>query len=275
MGRQDNLTNPAHRLVTQAELVYDLRSLGVMAGQTLLVHASVGSIRPAEGGALALVRALRDAVGETGNVVTPTMTMENSKTSRAHQNLIAKMTEGEVEEFERAMSGFDKDATPSTSGALGEALWDAQKAVRSAHPQSSFAAIGPDAQYLMADHLRECHLGEQSPLGKLYEMPAVSVLLLGVGYEACTAFHLAEYRYKEPPPSKEYSCAVFVNGQTQWVAYKDVVLDDRDFRVIGRSLDRRRNSFVKKGKVGNAGSRLVPLVQAVDHAKRWMAKHRD
>ena len=274
MRSQDHLTDPFHRLVTQRTLVRDLLRLGVKAGQTLLVHARVSSIGLSDGGASVLVSALSEAVGTTGNVVTPTMTMENSLSSRAHHNLIADMTVEKVEEFEREMPGFDKDATPSTSGALGEALRSVAGAVRSAHPQSSFAAIGPAADYLMADHRPECHLGEQSPLGKLYQM-AASVLLLGVGYEACTAFHLAEYRYKEPPPSKEYSCAVMVNGQTQWVAYKDVVLDDRDFRVIGRSLDRRRGSLVKKGQVGNAVSRLVPVVQAVDHAKRWMTKHRD
>jgi aminoglycoside 3-N-acetyltransferase len=273
MERQDNSSNPAHRPVTQRELLRDLRSLGVMAGQTLLVHASVGFIGLADGGASAVVSALREAVGQTGNVVAPTMTMENSLTSRAHQNLIAKMTAAEVVEFERDMAGFDKDATPSTSGALGEALRSVAGARRSAHPQSSFVALGPAAEYLMADHRLDCRLGERSPLAKLYQM-AASVLLLGVGYEACTAFHLAEYRYKEPPPSKEYSCAVIVNGQTQWVAYRDVVLDDRDFREIGRSLDRRRESFVKKGYVGNAVSRLMPLVQAADHAKGWMAQHR-
>jgi aminoglycoside 3-N-acetyltransferase len=273
MGRQDNLTNPAHRLVTHEELLRDLRSLGVETGQTLLVHASVGSIGLAHAGASAVVSALREVVGETGNVVAPTMTMENSLTSRAHQKLIAKMTPDEVGEFRRDMPGFDRDGTPGTSGALGEALRTAAGAVRSAHPQSSFAAIGPDAQYLMADHLRDCHLGEQSPLAKLYKMEPF-VLLLGVGYEACSAFHLAEYRYKEPPPSKEYSCAVIVDGQTQWVAYKDVVLDDRDFRRIGADLDLDHGAAVKKGYVGNAPSLLIPLVLAVDHAKRWMAQHR-
>jgi aminoglycoside 3-N-acetyltransferase len=274
MGCQDDLTNPAHRLVTQEQLVRDLRSLGVDTGQTLLVHASVGSIGLIQDGASAVVSALCEAVGDTGNVVTPTMTMENSKTSRAHRHLIAEMTADEVEKFERDMQGFDKDATPSTSGALGEALRTFAGAIRSAHPQSSFAAIGPVAEKLMADHILECHLGEQSPLGKLYEMSAASVLLLGVGCEACTAFHLAEYLYKDPSPCREYSCKIIVDGQAKWVDYEDVVLDDRDFHLIGESLELQPASAVKKGYVGNADSRLVPLVQAVDHAKRWMAKHR-
>ena len=58
---------------------------------------------------------------------------------------------------------------------------------------------GHEARDLAEDHRRNCHLGEHSPLGKLYQMGAY-VLLLGVGYERCTAFHLAEYRYTESPP---------------------------------------------------------------------------
>ena len=53
----------------------------------------------------------------------------------------------------------------------------------------------------MADHRLESHLGEYSPLAKLYRMEA-SVLLLGVGYQVCSAFHLAEYRYVESPPTR-------------------------------------------------------------------------
>jgi aminoglycoside 3-N-acetyltransferase len=273
MRSQDHLTDPFHRLVTQRTLVRDLLRLGVKTGQTLLVHASVGSIGLADGGASTVVSALHAAVGGTGNVVTPTMTMENSLTSRAHQNLIADMTEERVEEFKRGMPAFDKDATPSTSGALGEALRSVAGAVRSAHPQSSFAAIGPDAEDLMADHEPDCHLGEFSPLAKLYKM-AASVLLVGVGYEACSAFHLAEYRYVKFPPREKYSCVVLENGERKWFVYEDVVLDDRDFLKIGEELDEHHGAAVEPGNVGNAPSRLIPLVIAVDHAKQWMAQHR-
>jgi len=269
----DNLTNPIHGLVTRRDLVFDLRKLGVEPGQTLLVHASIRSIGLVDGGAAAVVGALREAVGRTGNVVVPTGTAENSVTSRAHKALIAQMTDDEVRAFRRSMPGFDKDATPSTTGALGEALRTVAGAERSAHPQSSFAAIGPQAGYLMADHRFDCHLGEYSPLAKLYKMKA-SILLLGVGYQACSAFHLAEYRYVASPPNTIYSCAVIMNGRRRWIAYMDVVLDDRDFGQIGKSLDDDIEAFVKKGNVGSALSRLIPMVQAVDHARDWMAEHR-
>lgn len=273
MGSQENPTESVHRLVTRERLVRDLGRLGVKPGQTLLVHASIRRIGLVDGGAQTVVTALRDAVGKAGNIVVPTGTAENSVTSRSHKALIAKMTEDEVRAFRRNMPGFYKDATPSTTGALGEALRTVTGAVRSDHPQSSFAAIGPEAEYLMADHHPDCHLGEYSPLAKLYKM-AASVLLLGVGYNACSAFHLAEYRYIDSPPNRIYSCAVIKNGRTRWIGYIDVVLDDQDFGLIGQDLELEHEDLVKRRNVGNASSRLIPMVLAVDHAQNWMARHR-
>lgn len=218
-----------------------------------------------------MVSALSRAVAPTGNVVAPTGTEDNSLTSRAYRARTATMTAAQKLEYREEMRAFDRDTTPSGMGAVSEALRTTAGAVRSAHPQSSFAAIGPDAEYLMADHPLECHLGEDSPLAKLYAMRA-RVLLMGVGYHSCTAFHLAEYRYKKSPPTQMYSCVTQVNGQAKWADYRDVVLDDGDFIQIGKPLDHRIS--VKKGHVGNAWSRLVPLVLAVDHARNWMALNR-
>ena len=46
-------------------------------------------------------------------------------------------------------------------------------------------------------HAPDCRLGERSPLARLEELHA-RVLLLGAGYDACTGFHLAEYRIPSP-----------------------------------------------------------------------------
>ena len=191
MGRQENLTDPADGRIG-SRLVRDLGRLGVQPGQTLLVHASVRSIGLGIGGPSVVVRALRKAVGPTGNIVVPTGTAENSVTSRAHRRpLIAQMTDDEVAAYGRTMPGFDKDVTPSTTGALGEALRTAPRAVRSAHPQSSFAAMGPRTSWpTIAWNLTLAN----SPLAKVYGMEASGAVLRGGGYQVCSAFHLAECR---------------------------------------------------------------------------------
>jgi aminoglycoside 3-N-acetyltransferase len=124
----------------------------------------------------------------------------------------------------------------------------------------------------MAGHQVDCHLGEDSPLGKLYDADA-SVLLLGVGYESCTALHLGEYRYTRYPPRQTYSCVVLgANGERRWMTYPDVVLDDSEFEVIGNSLD--RDIGLSRTCVGYAESRLVRFREVVDYATDWLRTHR-
>lgn len=257
--------------VTRRRIARDLRRLGVEPGQALLVHASLRSLGWVPGGAPAVVSALREAVGPDGHVVVPTGTEANSKTSRAHQAHIATLTPDQVEKFHLDMPAFDKDTTPSGMGAISEALRTTAGAERSAHPQSSFAAVGPQADLLMADHPLDCHLGPDSPLGKLYKMDA-QVLMIDVGYWAFTGFHLAEYLYTPHPPLRTYAAVVGVGGARRWEEYDDVVLDDQEFDHIGESLE--KEVAVKRGKVGHARCRLVPLNAAVEFAVEWMAERR-
>jgi aminoglycoside 3-N-acetyltransferase len=271
MQIRDGATWSRRPPVTGERLVRDLRGLGIRPGQTLLVNASLPSLGWVEGGAPTVVAALREVVGEAGNIVMPTGTEENSLTSRAHRARIAGMSSDEVRAYRLNMPAFDMETTPSGMGAIGEALRIADGAVRSAHPQSSFAAVGPEADFLMADHQLESHLGEESPLARLYKQDAL-VLMIGVDYRYCTALHLAEYRYTPSPPTQTYACVVAIGGSRRWTAYTDVVLDDKEFEEIGESL--AAEVSVRQGYAGEAECRLMSLPDAVDFAAEWMAKHR-
>lgn len=274
MRSQTSVTiRSVRRPVTGRRIARDLRRLGVKPGQTLLVHASLRSLGWVTGGAPTVVSALRQAVGPDGHVVALTATEANSQTSRAHRAHIETMTPEEVRAFRRDMPAFDQDRTLSGMGAISEAVRTTDGAVRSAHPQTSFAAIGPQADLLMADHPLECHLGPDSPLGRLEKMDA-QVLMIEVGYWAFTGFHLAEYRYTLTPPTRKYACVLAgVDGVKQWAEYEDVVLDDQKFEHIGEALENKVN--VRHGKVGQANCRLVPLHAAVEFAAEWLARDRD
>ncbi len=260
-------------ILTRETLVSDLRALGVRQGQTLLVHASLRGIGWVEGGAATVVAALRESVGEAGTIVMPTTTEENSTTSRAHLKLIAGMSPQWVEEYRAQMPAFDRLHTPAIgAGKIAEALRTTGGAVRSDHPQSSFAAIGEHAATLMAGHPLVSHLGEESPLAALYDLSDAAILMIGVGYEACSALHLAEYRYANRPPTRVYECVVSIDGKRHWVNYRDVVLDDQEFGLIGSDVDKRVAGA--SGYVGNAECRLMPLRDVVDVATGWMARYR-
>jgi aminoglycoside 3-N-acetyltransferase len=253
-------------------LAADLRVLGVKDGQILLVHASMRRLSNVSGGAAAVVVALRDVLGCQGTLVVPTGTPGNSDTSRLYVARTARMTAEQISRYKAKIPPFDQATTPSEGmGQIAEQVRTAPGAVRSAHPQSSFAALGPVAHRLMDGHRPDCHLGEYSPLARLYEAGAW-ILLLGVGYAGCSAFHLAEYRYVPDPPKRTYRCVISVEGEPVWWEYQDVVLDDSDLDDIGLELDQA--GPVRAGCVGAADCRLIPLVPAVDLAVEWLRRHR-
>lgn len=255
------------------QLVTDLRAIGVQAGRDLLVHASLRRVGPVEGGAVTVLDALRAVVGPTGAVVVPTFTQANSDTSTEHRNRTKDMTPAEYTAFLASMPAFDRDRTPSTGmGMLSETVRVNAAAIRSDHPQTSFAALGGGAAALMADHAPDCHFGPRSPLFRLYERSA-DVLLLGVGFNQCTAFHLAEYHYQIPAPTRNYRCRVFEDGRPIWWEYEDVVLDDSAFGRIGAALEERTDS-VSRRPVGRTTALRVSLPSAVDFAEAWLAVDR-
>lgn len=211
-----------------------LADLGVRAGSTLLVHAS---LRRAGLSAATVLGALREALGPDGTLVVPAFTAGNSDTSPAYRERTQNMTDRQRAAHHADMPPFDPVHSPSQGmGVLAEAVRCERDAVRSAHPQTSFAAVGARAAELLADHDEDCHLGERSPLARLYAAGA-RVLLIGVGYEVCSALHLAEYRISGAP-WREYRCVVLRDGTRRWISYKDVDLDDSDFGSLGRPSKR-------------------------------------
>jgi aminoglycoside 3-N-acetyltransferase len=265
---------PDFRMRDAVRLAAELRALGVSPGQDLLVHCSMRSLGHVQNGPATLVQALEIAAGPEATLVVPAQTSGNSLSSRTFQAATAGLDAAARAAYVAEMPGFDPENTPSAGmGALAEYLRTRQEAARSAHPQSSFAALGPRALECTAGHRLNCHLGENSPLGWLYRAGA-AVLLLGVGYAVCTAFHLAEYRLPEPPPLQLYQCFTLDGGVRREQEFTDIALSDEDFADVGAQLDSA--AFVMHGRVGNGDCRLFPLREAVDFALAWppFAEHR-
>ncbi|MEU1173662.1 aminoglycoside N(3)-acetyltransferase [Streptomyces microflavus] len=251
-----------------------LSALGVRPGDALLVHASLRSVGPVAGGPGAVLAALRRAVGREGTVVVPSFTPENSDTSPHYRARVRGLDAGAREAVRSSMPPFDPALTPAPSmGALAETVRTAVGARRSGHPQTSFAALGPRAAELLAGHRPDCHLGEDSPLARLYEADA-GILLLGTGFDTCTAFHLGEYR-RPGPPLRRYRCVVAPRGVRQWWEYEDVALDDGDFAALGAAFEESAGpGDVMTALIGAAPCRRVRLRAAVDFATEWLTDHR-
>ena len=153
-------------LVTRDDLVRGLHEIGLQAGDLVQVHSSLSALGYVDGGAEAVVDALLEVAGPRGTIMVPTF------------------NHGTVELYDSA-------TTASTNGAVTEAVRRRAGAKRSLHPTHPYAAIGPLAEELTAEHLELTTFDSRSPLGKLADRGGW-VLLLGVGMDTNTAAHIGE-----------------------------------------------------------------------------------
>jgi aminoglycoside 3-N-acetyltransferase len=254
-------------LSTRASLATDLAALGLRDGDTVIVHSSLRAVGWVPGGRVAVVQALLDVVGPEGTLVVPTQTMENSDPKHWQRPPVPEAWWPVIREH---MPAFDPAVWPSRGiGALAEAIRTWPGAVRSIHPQASFAAVGARAAELMATHELDSQLGEASPLAAL-ERVGARVLLLGVGFDVCTAFHLAEYR--APVPKTEFACAMHTERGREWVTYTDVATSSDDFDRLGAAYEPR--ATLRRGRVGAADARLFPAAEAIAFAVEWLRVNR-
>jgi aminoglycoside 3-N-acetyltransferase len=258
-------------------LTRQLRTLGLGLGSTVLVQSSLRRLGELADGPDTLLTALRAAVGEDGTVVVYTASPENSDTSRLALALTEGMSLEEETAHKRRMPAYDP-ATTRTSPVIGhfsELVRAQPGAVRSAHPQTSFTALGPRAEELMRDHALESHLGPGSPVRKMYEDPTVRALLVGLPAWCCTAFHYAEYQLPDPP-RQVYGCVVDDGDGSgpHWEHFNAIRLVDAYFMDMGPVLERTVEGLVT-GPLGDASCFLLPIRAGVDACRNYLEnRHR-
>ncbi|GID90689.1 aminoglycoside N(3)-acetyltransferase [Amorphoplanes digitatis] len=261
-----------HTGLDAARLAADLGELGLAGASGVLVQASLKEIGRLANGPATLFTALVAATGADTTIVVLTHTSNNSLSSRDFHEATRQLDPAAVESYIDRMPGFDAASTESYEmGALAEYVRELPGAVRSAHPQTSFAAVGPRAAEWMSVHDLDCHLGERSPLGAL-DVAGARVLLIGVGLDSCTAFHLGEYRRGRPAPRREYRCFVQDAAGRKSLTFTDIHLDDTDFGALGD--DFARSAGVIVGRAGAATAMTFPVRAAADFAADWMDRNR-
>ena len=256
--------------LTVQSLAEQFAACGLAAGQTVLVHSAMSKIGWIAGGPEAVILALLQVLTPSGTLMMPAHSTQNTDPAQWGN---PPVPESWVPVIRAQMPAYNPHTTPTRQmGAIAELFRTWPGAVRSAHPTMSFAALGPQAAALTADHVLEADLGEGSPIGRLYQLDG-HVLLLGVGHSNNTSLHLAEFRADWP--GKRYTghgSAMLVNGQRQWVEYEALELDSDDFDQIGAAYEAEHP--VQMGRVGNATVRFFRQRPIVDFAVQWMQRHR-
>ena len=79
---EESVINGQNAPVTRPQLANDLRTLGLQAGDEILVHSSLSRLGWVVGGAQAVVLALLDVLTEEGTLMVPTPSANNSDPSR-------------------------------------------------------------------------------------------------------------------------------------------------------------------------------------------------
>ncbi|MBT6147041.1 MAG: AAC(3) family N-acetyltransferase, partial [Gemmatimonadetes bacterium] len=222
------------KMSARGDLVRDLKRLGVTRDMDVMVHSSLSSIGDVAGGADAVVEALIDAVGPRGTVLAPSF---NHKAAQVYNPL----------------------TTPTTNGAIADALWRHPRAERSVHATHAVAAIGARSGHYTAGHLHAGIWSEDSPIGKLVHGEGY-LLALGATHWTTTAYHVAECSMPcgciDPFGNIDQVVAQDGSVEEVWgLAFRAGECPVQISPKLDTALDRR--GLQRRGKVGDADCELV------------------
>ena len=233
----------------RAEIAASLGNLGVRPGSKVFVHSSLSSMGRVSGGADTVVAAFLDALGPFGTLMVPTFTYSGTRF-------------------------FDVAATPSKTGAITEVVRRRSAAIRSRHPTHASCAIGPLAEWLMADDLACDPLGVGSPEDKIASVGGY-VLLLGVGHSTNSTVHVGEayagapsrWVVVNPRRPAEATVSTLEDGRFQ-VAMTSMPGCSEGFGAVEAPM--RAAGCIAYGAVGDAACQLMRGADVVDHTVRLL-----
>ena len=192
-------------------------------GDHVLVHCSLKLMGNFVNGINSIIKSLIETVGDSGTIIMITHTFAFAKTKK-----------------------FSID-TPSEAGILSEFFRKYPNVKRSCVPMVSFCAIGRLADYFTQPF--NSHLDESATLSRLLLMDG-KILLMGIGYERCTLFHLSEERLSSSHNYyKNFQGDLYENGKfLKPISQRYFVRKDLNLKKNGANIQtifESKNLFLK------------------------------
>ena len=223
------------------KIIIDLKNLGVIEGDVLLVHSSLKSLGKFINKAAIVTEALLAALGKNGTLLMPTLSYETAGKNNPN---------------------FDVDKTPSCVGGLTQCFRVREDIIRSIHPTHSVAGIGNKAKLLLSEHhLDDTPAGKHSPFSKLKDVNG-KVLFIGCGLRPNTLMHAVEELVEPPYLFGEYIVYNIVTAEGNNMNMK---VRSHNFKGFEQRYDRLEllmdSANMKKGKILEADSYLINSVE--------------
>ena len=163
------------QVITQKEIETALTEAGIKNGDVAMLHSSLSSLGNVEGGAITVINAFMNVLGDNGTLVMPSFPAIGYNFDYLSGNPV-----------------FDIKQTPSKMGIITEVFRKMDGVKRSFHPTDSVCAIGKEAEMLTIGHFgQHTPYNNNSPFYKLTQLNS-KILLIGVQLETVTNFHTPE-----------------------------------------------------------------------------------
>ena len=170
------------------ELQAALARLGIVSGDTLLVHSAFDKMSGFRGQPLDLIDTLISTLGERGNLLMMSMTYT-----------------GTTRQYLSSGKPFRVNRTVSRMGIVTEVFRRRPDVVRSLNPAHPIVVRGPDAQQIIAHHDRcEHSCGIGSPMERFHKLGG-KILFFNVPFNTITFVHYLEDLFRDSLPMKLYT----------------------------------------------------------------------
>ena len=259
-------------MFTRADLARDLRSLGLIHGDVVMVHASVRAVGEVAGGPDEIHLAIKDVIGSDG-----TLMMYASCPRYVDDIGRGNLTAAEEAEVLEKLPAFDPLTARSArdNGALVEMLRTYPGSRVNPHP-TRFVAWGAGVDRLFARQPWSYAFGLDSALERFVELDG-KILLLGSDHDTVTFLHYAEHILDIPGKRVvRFRVPVLEEGRRVWREMEEFdsslgahpSWSDRFFaEIVDAHLAETAN---RGGHVGNAESYLLNARALLGFALEYM-----